>query len=382
MTEETPMHGSEVSSGDVSSQESSPEESSHTLARRSALSLIGAGLAFLSTGSASANPGKGNGNQPWYEWNADVDANRNSLRELERLETNNLANTAYHNRSEWSTETLTLEVGTDFPTLQESVYAIPFVPYESVEINIPSGMDLSDEDVIVPQTVLGTGTVSGRGYEHKIKISGDESDPSNCPVGSLVIAGVNGGIISVDGVEFQRPNPYADDGNGVSIFYTNQARLHNCAFAGGENGVISYGSNVEIHQVDFGDNVLSGDAITTKHFGFVQEQRAGPEPPSSGTVGGHAYVATVGWIATVQQTNVPSTLTGEAGVVDYETTRSGFITAELAGGESVMQFLGSYQWAGDVHQVENGKGFVTESPDGSEYRIRVDNDGNVVTDEL
>ena len=218
MTEENPMHGSEVSSSDFSPQESSSEKSSHTLARRSALSLIGAGLAFLSTGSASATPGKGNANQPWYEWNADVDANGNSLRKLEKLETNELVNTAYHDRSEWSTETLTFEVGSDFPTLQESVYAIPFVPYESVEINIPSGMDLSDEDVIIPQTVLGTGTVSGRGYEHKIKISGDEMDPSNCPVGSLVIAGVNGGIISVDGVEFQRPNPYADDGNGVSIF--------------------------------------------------------------------------------------------------------------------------------------------------------------------
>lgn len=361
---------------------SSREKSDYAIGRRGAMSLIGATLAGLTVGSASAQEAKSGGNQPWYDWEGDVDAHENSLSNLDELEVQQLTNTAYHERPNWTTETLTLEVGTDFPTLQECVYAIPFVPYASVEIDIPSGTDLSSEDVVIPQTVLGTGTVEGRGYEHKIRITGDQENPSNCPVGSIVVAGVNGGIVSVDGVEFQHANPYSNDANGFSAFYTNQARIHNCAFAGGENGVMSYGSNIEIHQVDFGDNVLSGDAITVKHYGFIQEQRAGSEPPTSGNVPGHAYVPTSGWITTVRETNVPSTLTGDAGLIDYETGRGGFVTTELWGDRSIMRFLGSYQWEGDVHQVENGKGFVTHSPDGTPYRIRVDNDGNLVTEEL
>lgn len=361
-----------------------------TMARRGALSLIGAGLAGLATGSVSADPGGREGRdgggegvgRPWYDWEADVDANGKALTNLGALSTEELTNAAYHDRPEWSTEELTLVVGEDFSTLQECLWAIPLVPYESVTIDVPSGTDLSDEDVVVPQTVLGTGTVAGRGYEHKVKVVGDESDPSNCPVGSMVVAGVRGGIVSVDGVEFQRANPHSDDANGFSAFYTEQARLHNCAFAGGENGVMSYGSNLELHQVDFGDGVLSGDGVTVKHFGFVQEQRAGPDPPTSGTVAGHAYVPTSGWMALVRDTNVPSTLDGDAGVIDYATGRGGFVTSELAGTEAIMRFLGSYQWAGDVRQVEPGKGFVTRSPEGNRFRIRVDDAGNVVTDEL
>lgn len=357
-------------------------ESNGSIKRRGALSLLGTALAGLAVGSASGQEGRQGGNQPWYDWTADVDANGHSLTDLNELEAEQLTNSAFHDRPTWSTETLTLEVGSDFPTLQECVDAVPLVPYASVEIDIPSGTDLSSEDVVVPQTVLGTGTVEGRGYEHKISITGDQDDPSNCPVGSIVVSGVNGGIVSVDGVEFQRANPHSNDANGFSAFYTHQARIHNCAFAGGQNGVMSYGSNLEIHQVDFGDGVLEGDAISVKHNGFVQEQRAGPEPPTSGNVPGHAYVPTSGWITTVRETNVPSTLTGDAGLIDYSTGRGGLVTTELWGDQSIMRFLGSYQWEGDVHQVENGKGFVTHSPDGTPYRIRVDDDGEVVTEEL
>ncbi len=372
-----------MANSDTTADESAPTgESNGSIKRRGALTLLGTALAGLAAGSASGQEGRQGGRQPWYDWTADVDANGHSLTDLDELEADQLTNSAFHDRPTWSTETLTLEVGSDFPTLQECVNAVPLVPYASVEIDIPSGTDLSSEDVVVPQTVLGTGSVEGRGYEHKISITGDQDDPSNCPVGSIVVSGVNGGIVSVDGVEFQRANPHSNDANGFSAFYTHQARIHNCAFAGGQNGVMSYGSNLEIHQVDFGDGVLEGDAISVKHNGFVQEQRAGPDPPTSGSVPGHAYVPTSGWITTVRETNVPSTLTGDAGLIDYSTGRGGLVTTELWGDQSIMRFLGSYQWEGDVHQVENGKGFITHSPDGTPYRIRVDNEGAVVTEEL
>lgn len=124
--------------------------------------------------------------------------------------------------------------------------------YEPVEMTeLEEGVCVFD----IGEQLAGWGelTVEGRGYEHKISITGDQDDPSNCPVGSIVVAGVNGGIVSVDGVEFQHANPHSNDANGFSAFYTNQARLHNCAFTGRQNGVMSYGSNLEIHQVDFGE---------------------------------------------------------------------------------------------------------------------------------
>lgn len=60
--------------------------------RRGALAMLGAtGLAGLLSGTAGGRQGSGDepttGNQPWYEWDADVDAGDNGLYDLERLQT-------------------------------------------------------------------------------------------------------------------------------------------------------------------------------------------------------------------------------------------------------------------------------------------------------
>ncbi len=63
------------------------ERTGSSIPRRSALGLIGAaglGAAFSASASASGEPETGN--QPWYEWETDVDACDNGLYDLESLE--------------------------------------------------------------------------------------------------------------------------------------------------------------------------------------------------------------------------------------------------------------------------------------------------------
>jgi hypothetical protein len=48
-----------------------------------------------------------------------------------------------------------------------------------------------------------------------------------------------------------------------------------------------------------------------------------------------------------------------------------------------LQTLGSNVFEGDLRGLDAGKGVVTTTPDGTaQYRVRVDNSGNVVTDQL
>ncbi|WP_226040008.1 hypothetical protein [Natrinema sp. DC36] len=63
------------------------DESNWTMPRRGALGLLGtAGLGAVLAGTASAQR-NGNGDQPWYEWDADVDAGGHDLTELGALAT-------------------------------------------------------------------------------------------------------------------------------------------------------------------------------------------------------------------------------------------------------------------------------------------------------
>ncbi|QIO24838.1 hypothetical protein [Haloarcula sp. JP-L23] len=55
----------------------------HTLSRRGALAGLGAGFGSLLSGPASAQQGSGSGgDQPWYDWTADVDAGEHAVRNL------------------------------------------------------------------------------------------------------------------------------------------------------------------------------------------------------------------------------------------------------------------------------------------------------------
>jgi len=72
-------------SHDDTSPTDSESPSDYTLPRRGALALLGAGIAGLGMDSASAAQNGGNGNQPWYDWDSDVDAHENTLQNLGSL---------------------------------------------------------------------------------------------------------------------------------------------------------------------------------------------------------------------------------------------------------------------------------------------------------
>lgn len=62
------------------------DSSDYSLRRRGALALLGTGIGGLAMGSTSAQgrteDGGGQGDQPWYDWDADVDAGGNTLSNL------------------------------------------------------------------------------------------------------------------------------------------------------------------------------------------------------------------------------------------------------------------------------------------------------------
>lgn len=68
--------------------EASTPETASTLPRRGLLALVGAGLGTLSMGSAAGAQKSGaGGNQPWYDWGANVDAHEHALENLGALST-------------------------------------------------------------------------------------------------------------------------------------------------------------------------------------------------------------------------------------------------------------------------------------------------------
>lgn len=82
---------SEERSADRSEQ--SRPASDLTFTRRTAMALLGAGgLAGVAAGSASASHGSGgdDGNQPWYDWEADVDAHDRDLKNLHAIDVDHI----------------------------------------------------------------------------------------------------------------------------------------------------------------------------------------------------------------------------------------------------------------------------------------------------
>jgi len=290
---------------------------------------------------------------------------------------------ASHNRDQWSTSSVTITVGSDFPTIQEAVMAIPLIPYDDVTIDVPSGFDASTEDVLVPQLHGGYGNnAGGRGFEHKVEIVGDSTTPSNNPLGSIVFSGVQGGFVTLDGFELQRNNPYDDEDTPCAIYHSDAVSLENIEYAGGGVGVYAYGnSHVNVGSIDFGTDILT-TGYAVKHNAEIMEQRAGTQ---SGNVTGYGYVATAGMIRTNRSS---SSVTGTQGLVDGQNSRTGFVVTE-SGNKWMNKFVGEYKVGeegsvpGEFTNAVAGNGWVVTTPDGtSKYRIRVDNSGNVVTDQI
>lgn len=129
-------------------------------------------------------------------------------------------------------------------------------------------------------------------------------------IGSLFATTVLSTIpVQFRGLQINRTNPYDDEQTGIGIYGCSEVGLVDITFGAGVNGIHSYNSQIMLRNVDFGENVLDGNAVTVKHGGFAYENI--DDEPASGTVGSTAYNALSGriWIAGDR-----STLSGESAV--------------------------------------------------------------------
>jgi hypothetical protein len=276
-------------------------------------------------------------------------------------------------RDLFTTSSISVTVGSsgaDYSSIQAALDDIPFLLYDSVSIDVASGFDASTEDILVDMTHAGPASVSGRGFEHKVEVVGDTATPSNNPVGSVVVDGFQGGFIGFDGFDFQGDNPHDNDTVVVAAYHTDALHLQNCEWSGGTNGILSYGkSHINVQDCDLGSS-LTGDGLTVKHQGGIEEQRVGNGV--SGSVGGYAYVPTSGIIQTVRST---STLSGGSGLVDPDTGRGGLVLDESDTNQA--QFLGGAPYMFDKFGINQNQVYVqgTAPSSPSTGDIWIDNDG-------
>lgn len=243
--------------------------------------------------------------------------------------------------------------GADYTSIQAAVDDIPFLLYDEVVIDVASGFNASTEDLLVQPIHGGTGTVSALGWEHKVRIIGDTTTPSNNPLGSVMVVGMSGGFVSIDGFELQNDNPHDNDNAAAAAYMSDSVRFNFVNFAGGTNGIISYGkSHVGVKDCDLGSNALSGDGLVVKHDGHIQEQRVGSGV--SGNVGGHAYLPTSGTILAVRDS---STLTGDLGLIDAtDAGRGGMVLNETQTNQT--DFLGDAKYNFEKLGVNDNEVFV------------------------
>jgi len=207
-----------------------------------------------------------------------------------------------------STADRQLAVPGDFETIQAAVDQLPLVMRHKWDITIAPGV--YDEDVIIPP-FFGEWARPGQDERVPVQITGDREQPSNVSIGSLFATTVLGTIpVQFRGLQINRATPYDDEQTGIGIYGCSEVGLVDLTFGAGVNGIHSYNSQIMLRNVDFGENVLDGNAVTVKHGGFAYENIDDDEP-TSGTVGATAYNALSGriWVAGDR-----STLTGESAV--------------------------------------------------------------------
>ena len=120
-------------SSSLDNDASTDDRSNYAVPRRGALALLGSGLGSLTMRSASAKQGNGNknGDQPWYEWDTDVDAGGNALTNLGGLST--AANDA--TISDFAGTRLSIENGTLNAArgTPESIHVVTEYPGETLD---------------------------------------------------------------------------------------------------------------------------------------------------------------------------------------------------------------------------------------------------------
>lgn len=220
-----------------------------------------------------------------------------------------------------SGEYRTITVGKDVATVQEAADEAAVAEVQGIKIRIPDG-DYSDEDVVISGSTGGS--MRGTGRTVAIVVEGNRDTPSNVLLNSLTVADVNCWV-NLAGFRLVGNNPYDDENTHLAAYTSRHVSLHDIEIRGGQNGVMSYASLVEVAGVDFGTASIGGAAIQVKHGGVAFEN--GVESgivPTSGEAGNYAYHTQFGEIYIHSNT---STLTpgngylvgGDKGVYDRDT---------------------------------------------------------------
>lgn len=197
-------------------------------------------------------------------------------------------------------------------TIQCALNRVPYFMEYPVQIDADDG-DYSGEDIILWPS-YGARVNQGGVERITFQLIGSTTNPSAVKVGSILATGLYGDYFGINGFEVQHENPYDNENSYISIYGSKEVAFNNLLFTGsGERGITCYNSYCAPEaNIDFGTNVLTGNAFTTKRFGEIDFDSAYPIN-ATGTVMGYAFNPGDGNIVYSSATNF---LTGTAGLVD------------------------------------------------------------------
>ncbi len=226
------------------------------------------------------------------------------------------------NRPLVSNESKTITVGTDTETIQEALDSVPRILRHEWVIEIPDGT--YDEDLYLAgvQGIDLTHTYDGepQGASRALKISGDDTAPSNVQVSSIFIASCTGNANpAVSGIEFTGETPYNNDGGAVHFQAVQSGSVRDCTFSSSVDiGVYCYNGTLKVSGIEAGMDFGDGDLQTA-----MMSKRGGNiiiRSDVTGTTTGAAHDARSGAIWTNPQSGKNVT-----GSPDFQTIYQGII---------------------------------------------------------
>lgn len=310
-----------------------------------------------------------------------------------------------------SNEDKVVTVPGDYSTVQAAVNDCPMYLRHEYKIDISDGT--YNEDVVVPPVIAGDFNGQADQEFGRLEIYGNTGDRTAVELDSFVATGCGGAVNPfITHITFLADNPHDNESTSVAIYGCNQSAVASLGFgANVTNGVLAYGSEVVVNDLNLGSGNLS-HAVTTKHGGSAHLKTGTVDgsvtdsllQPSSGYIqyksanmnatgtlvegtgtDGHVWDATDEKF--VNMSNLPSVTMpdgdtfvydgGSSENIQIQNSFGNLLYGDATSGNNLMHIGKS----GDVKLYQAGQGVLVQTPDGTdEYRIRVDNSGNVVTD--
>jgi len=214
-------------------------------------------------------------------------------------------------RVNMSTANTTISVdvngGGDFTSLQEAINQIPMWMAHTYRFNVADGT--YDEDIVVPafyfERIISQAYDSNtKGFLDGLEIVGNDSNPSNVKIKSIVWAGGQTFRTKFQGFEITSGSPYADQNAALEVRRGVEVVLRNLKFTDttfGTRAMSAYGGTITVKEgVDIGSNLFSGPFVA-KVGGSLQIASNQPlTNPNSGTATGNLFGAQDGTVVSVE----------------------------------------------------------------------------------